>query len=101
MTFQTDGEVLLLSWRDKAVITVVSMMHSAEMVEVSNKFGRKQMEPEYVADCNTFTQEVDSADQYLAFYPYMRKTDKWPKKVFFLSCPLCIVQFLLRICKGK
>jgi hypothetical protein len=76
MTFQRDGEVLLLSWRSKKVITVVSTMHSAEMVEVSNKFGRKQMKPEYVADCNTLTQEVDNENEYLAFYPYMRKTDK-------------------------
>jgi hypothetical protein len=26
---------------------------------------------------------VDTADQYLAYYPFIRKTVKWPKKVFF------------------
>jgi hypothetical protein len=90
MTFQRDGEVLLFSWRDTKVITMVSAMHSAEVVEVSNKFGRKWMKPECVADCNTFMQEVDNAYQYLAFDPYMRKTDKWPKKGFFylLHCAL-------------
>jgi hypothetical protein len=25
---------------------------------------------------------VDTADQYLAYYPFIRKTVKWPKKVF-------------------
>jgi hypothetical protein len=31
---------------------------------------------------------VDTADQYLAYYPFIRKTVKWPKKVFFylLQC---------------
>jgi hypothetical protein len=33
---------------------------------------------------------VDIADQYLAYYPFIRKTVKWPKKVFFylLQCAL-------------
>lgn len=70
MTFQSDKEVLLLSWKNKKVITVVSTMHSAEMVEVLNIFGRTWMKPDCVADCNTFMQEV-------------RKTDKWPKKEVF------------------
>lgn len=80
--------MLLLSWKNKKVVTVVSTMHSAEMVEVSNKFGRKRMKPECMADCNTFMQEVDNADQYLAFDRYMRKTDKWPKKgfLYLLHC---------------
>jgi hypothetical protein len=26
---------------------------------------------------------VDTADQYLAYYPFICKTVKWPKKVFF------------------
>jgi hypothetical protein len=25
---------------------------------------------------------VDTADQYLAFYPFIRKTVKWPKEAF-------------------
>jgi hypothetical protein len=33
---------------------------------------------------------VDTADQYLAYYPFICKTVKWPKKVFFylLQCAL-------------
>jgi hypothetical protein len=26
---------------------------------------------------------VDTADQYLAYYPFIRNTVKWPKKIFF------------------
>jgi hypothetical protein len=27
---------------------------------------------------------VDTEDQYLAYYPFIRKTVKWPKKAFFI-----------------
>jgi hypothetical protein len=39
--------------------------------------------PKCVADYNTQMRGVDTADQYLAYYPFIRKTVKWPKKVFF------------------
>ena len=32
---------------------------------------------------------VDTADQYLAYYPFIRKTVKWPKKVFFYLLQCC------------
>jgi hypothetical protein len=33
---------------------------------------------------------VNRADQYLAYYPFIRKTVKWPKKVFFYLSTFCI-----------
>ena len=33
---------------------------------------------------------VDTADQYLAYYPSIRKTVKWPKKVFLYLSVFCI-----------
>ena len=33
---------------------------------------------------------VDTADQYLAYYPFIRKTVKWPKKVFFYLLQCCL-----------
>jgi hypothetical protein len=44
MTFRRDGEVLLVSWMDKKIITMISTMHSAEMVEIPTKFGKKENE---------------------------------------------------------
>jgi len=38
--------------------------------------------PKCVIDYNTHMHGVDTADQYLAYYPFIRKTVKWPKKVF-------------------
>jgi hypothetical protein len=41
MTFQKNGEVLIFSWVDKTVIIMKYTTDSAEIVEVSNRFGKK------------------------------------------------------------
>ena len=33
---------------------------------------------------------VDTADQYLVYYPFICKTVKWPKKVFFYLLQCCL-----------
>jgi hypothetical protein len=80
------GETLLLSWMDKEPLNMISTMHSEDMNDVAVKFGRRKMKPECVTDYNAFIQGADNADQYLALYPFMRKTVKWPKTAFFTSC---------------
>jgi hypothetical protein len=88
-TFWRDGDVLLLSWMDKRVISIIFGVPLAEMVEVSNRFGKKQIHLGCVADYNTFMHVVVNADQYLTPYPFMRKTAKWPK-----IAAMCVVQFI-------
>jgi hypothetical protein len=50
----------------------------------------QKKKPKCVADYNTHMHGVGTADQYLAYYPFIRKIVKWPKKVFFylLRCAL-------------
>ena len=38
--------------------------------------------PKCVTDYNTHMHGVDTADQYLAYHPFIRKSVKWRKKVF-------------------
>jgi hypothetical protein len=44
--------------------------------------------PRCVIGYNSHMHGVDTADQYLVYYPFISKTVKWPKKVFFylLQC---------------
>jgi hypothetical protein len=92
MTFRRDGEVLLVSWMEKKIIIVISTMHSAEMVEIPTKFGKKRMKPVCIEDYSQHMHGVDTADQYLASYPFIRKTYKWLKKVFSVCCnALCSI----------
>ena len=44
--------------------------------------GVAKKKPKCVIDYNTHMHDVDTADQYLVYYPFIRKTVKWPKKVF-------------------
>jgi hypothetical protein len=51
---------------------LITMVQSAKVVEVLDKFGRNHMKPEYVADYSTMMHGVD-AEQYMALYPLIRK----------------------------
>jgi hypothetical protein len=42
---------------------------------------------------------VDTADQYLAYYPFIHKTVKWPKKAFFVyRSSATHAETLLKVC---
>ena len=48
------------------------------------------MKPKCVIDYSTYMHGVDTADQYLAYYPFIHKTVTWPKKVFSSLLQCCI-----------
>jgi len=48
------------------------------------------MKPKCVIDNNAYMHIVDTADQYLAYYPFICKTVEWPKKVFFYLLQCCL-----------
>ncbi|PSN31192.1 PiggyBac transposable element-derived protein 4 [Blattella germanica] len=101
MTFRRDGDVMMLSWMDKRVISMVSTAHSATMVQVTDKRDNTKFKPEVVAEYNRYMHGVDNADQYLSLYPFMRKTVKWPKKLFFHILLCTLFNSLVLHNKGK
>jgi len=61
---------------------MISTLHTAEIIEtISRRMGVAKKKPKCIIDYNTHMHSVDTADQYLAHYPFIRKTVKWPKKV--------------------
>ena len=44
---------------------------------------------------------VDTADQYLDYYPFIRKTVKWPKKVFFYLLECCLFNSYVTFSKNN
>ena len=44
---------------------------------------------------------VDTADQYLAYYPFIRKTVKWPMKAFFYLLQCCLFNSHVTISKDS
>jgi len=45
--------------------------------------------PKFIIDYNTHMHGVDTADHYLAYYPFICKTVKWTKKVIFCLLQCC------------
>ena len=57
--------------------------------------------PKCIIDYNTYMHGVDTADQYLAYYPFIRKTVKWPKKVFFYLLQCCLFNIYITFSKNN
>nr|XP_012153228.1 PREDICTED: piggyBac transposable element-derived protein 4-like [Megachile rotundata] len=92
MEFRRKGKILVQKWNSaKKSITMISTIHSAEMVEcVSKKTKKKSMKPICIREYNKFMKGVDHADQYLSYYSILRKTKKWTKKtvLYLINCAL-------------
>jgi len=91
VTFRRNQEILVISYQDKRLVNMISTLHTAEVVETTNRrTGVAKKKPKCIIDNNTHMHGVDTADQYLAYYPLIRKTVKWPKKVFFYLIQCCL-----------
>ena len=82
-------EIILISHQDKRLINIISTLHTV-IETTSRRTGVAEKKPKCIIDYNTHMHSVDTADQYLAYYPFIRKTVKWPKKVFFCLLQCCL-----------
>ena len=78
-------DVMVLAWRDKRIVRMISTLHQDEMktVEVRERGQSRrvaQQKPACVTDYNLFMCGVDRLDQKISYYPFMRKTVKWSSK---------------------
>ena len=70
---------------------MISSLHTAEVFETtSRQMGVAKKKLKCIIDYNTHMHGVDTADQYLAYYPFICTTVKWPKKVFFCLLQSCL-----------
>ena len=84
VTFRRNQEIILMSHQDKRLVNMISALHTAEVIETSRRTGVAKKKPKCIIDYNTYMHSVDTVDQYLAYYPFICKTVKWPKKVLFI-----------------
>jgi len=102
VTFRRDQEILLISHQNKRLVNMISTVHTAEVVETTNRrTGVAKKKPRCVIDYNSHMHGVDTADQYLAYYPFIRKTIKWPKKVFFYLLQCCLFSSYVTFSKNN
>ena len=89
MTFLRKGEVILLIWKDKRLVRMVTTIHDASIVPTGKedrRTGHQITKPTCILQYNKHMKGVDQCDQYLANFNILWKTRKWYKKVgFYLS----------------
>ena len=72
VTFRRNQEILFISHQDKRLVNMISTLHTAEVIETtSRRMGVAKKKPKCVIDYNTHMHSVDTADQYLAYYPFI------------------------------
>ena len=85
-----NGRILIIAWFDKRLVKMITTCHEDTMVGRPIRVkGRPdkvtKFKPATVLAYNDGMHAVDRLDQNIAYYPFIRKTIKWPKKfVFFL-----------------
>ncbi|XP_042879203.1 piggyBac transposable element-derived protein 4-like isoform X2 [Penaeus japonicus] len=84
--------MLCLSWMDKRVVTMLSTVHTSEMVTLpTRQQGVTRSKPRVVMDYNVGMNGVDLSDQLPQYYPTTRRSIKWYRKIFFNLLDMCIV----------
>lgn len=86
---------MLLAWKDKRVITMLSNAANAKTSTVSRVgTGGSQIvieKPDVILSYTKSMGGVDRADQYAATYCFMRKSLKWWRKLFFWGMEICSI----------
>jgi hypothetical protein len=102
VTFRRKQDVLLVTHQDKRLVNMISTLHTEAVVDDSSRLtGVTKKKPKCVADYNTHMLGVDTADQYLAYYSFIRKTVNWPKKVFFYFFQCALFNWYLVFTKSN
>eukprot|EP00117_Sycon_ciliatum_P002306 scpid50910/ scgid2388/ PiggyBac transposable element-derived protein 4 len=81
--FWRDETVLTCSWPDKKQVTVLSTIHSCEVVDVDIRDRRAPQgvrsvkKPSCIASYNSLMGGVDEADQMLSYYAFPHRHRRW------------------------
>lgn len=94
------GKVTAMKWKDKKDISLLSTIHSLEIVD-TEKRGEIKKKPKCVVDYNDTMGGVDRVDQHLADYALPRKRGKkYYKKIFFHLLDLALWNSYILYCKN-
>jgi len=91
-----NGKVLVLAWKDRRVVKVISTKHDASATTISRRKKRgggaleEVSKPTCILDYNKHMSGFDLLDQTIPYYPFTRKTLKWTKKVFLYMMEISV-----------
>jgi len=79
---QSSNNIVVLKWRDKRDILIISTKHTDEFIEIQKR-NRMIKKPLSVEDYNTGKSYIDRSDQMSSYSTPLKKTVKWYRKVAF------------------
>ncbi|XP_058873937.1 piggyBac transposable element-derived protein 4-like isoform X2 [Acipenser ruthenus] len=95
VSFSKDNKVMVLGWKDKRLVLMLSTFHGSDCEKVQRTIKRGAIEelekPSVICDYTSKMGAVDRADHYCASYAFSRKSVKWWRKMFFWLLEVAIV----------
>lgn len=79
---QNENKIVVLKWKDKRDVIMLSTKHDHSIVQVVNK-GTEKSKPAMIVDYNKGKAFIDLSDQMSSYSPCLRRTLKWYKRLFF------------------
>ncbi|KAJ8930622.1 hypothetical protein NQ314_016537 [Rhamnusium bicolor] len=72
--FSRKGKIMVLKWKDKRDVLMISTKHSAVFKDTTNRRGMVKTKPEVVIHYNTNMSGTDRTNQMVTYYSTPRKT---------------------------
>lgn len=76
----SDG-IMVAKWKDKREVTYISTEFENQMIEIVDRRGNIKQKPLPIVEYNKYMGGIDRQDQMMAYYPTLRKTLFWYKKL--------------------
>lgn len=86
-------------WKDKRDVTYISTEFENQMVEITNKRGVAKQKPLPIVEYNKYMGGIDLQDQMMSYYPYLKKTLFWYKKLGVHILQLLLFNSYVIFCK--
>uniref|UniRef100_A0A1Y1N5A9 PiggyBac transposable element-derived protein domain-containing protein n=1 Tax=Photinus pyralis TaxID=7054 RepID=A0A1Y1N5A9_PHOPY len=103
VSWKSSEKMLVIRWKDRRDVTMISTMHENKMVSLEKKdrtTGEPVKKPLCIVNYNERMGAIDRADMMLSSLECMRKSLKWYKKIFFHTIDLLLLNshamFLLK-----
>ncbi|XP_046400221.1 piggyBac transposable element-derived protein 4-like [Ischnura elegans] len=81
--YRRKGNVLVLCWKDKRDVYIISTRHTSEMVTYSDRRGNQRTKPAAVVNYNKKKFGVDLSDQRMSYGVFDHRSMKWWRKLAF------------------
>ena len=111
MRWFRDGDKLIVQWKDKRVVTIMTTIHNANKsdlvdrkIRVGDKWEKQQVaRPEVFRDYNKNMGGVDLSDQLIGKYNVLRKVNRWWRTLFFHMIDIAVINsyIMFRACYVK